>query len=111
MAANQSLSTAYLLKEQFQSVYYYKTEGWAKRYLMQWCALAKESELKPFIRLAKGFIKSSKEIVAYAKHKITSGKIESFNNQIARIIHRSCGVSNLDYLFIRLRHATVMRSA
>ncbi|MFT5883247.1 MAG: hypothetical protein ACI9FG_001760, partial [Crocinitomicaceae bacterium] len=31
--------------------------------------------------------------------------------QIARIIHRSCGVSNFDYLFIRLRHATIMRSA
>lgn len=111
MAANQSLSTAYLLKEQFQSVYHYKSEGWAKRYLLQWCALAQESELKPFVRLAKGFLKSTKEIVSYAKHKITSGKIESFNNQIARIIHRSCGVSNLDYLFIRLRHATVMRSA
>jgi len=111
MAANQSLTTAYLLKEQFQAVYHYKSVGWAKRYLAQWCALALESGLKPFARLARGFTKSSRQIVSYVKHKITSGKIESFNNQVARIIHRSCGVSDLDYLFIRLRHKTVMRNA
>lgn len=111
MAANQSLNTAYLLKEQFQTVYHYKSVGWAKRYLTQWCKLALESRLKSFARLAKGFTKSSAQIVSYVKHKITSGKIESFNNQIARIIHRSCGVVDLDYLFIRLRHATVMRNA
>ena len=111
IAANQSLSTAYLLKEQFQTVYHYKSVGWAKRYLRQWCKLALESGLKSFGRLAKGFTKSSEQIVSYVKHKITSGKIESFNNQIARIIHRSCGVADLDYLFIRLRHATVMRNA
>jgi transposase len=111
LGANQALTTAYLLKEQFQAVYHYKSVGWAKRYLAQWCALALESGLKPFERLARGFSKSSHQIVSYVKHKITSGKIESFNNQIARIIHRSCGVVNLDYLFIRLRHATVMRNA
>jgi transposase len=69
-----------------------------------------ESGLKPFARLAKGFTKSSQQTVSYVKHKITSGKIENFNNQIARIIHRSYGVSDLDYLFIRLRHKTVMRN-
>ena len=111
MAANQSLSTAHLLKEQFQAVYHYKSAGWAKRYLAQWCTLALESGLKPFARLARGFTKSSDQIVSYVRHKITSGKIESFNNQIARIIHRSCGVADLAYLFIRLRHATVMRNA
>ena len=111
MTTNESLSTAYLLKEQFQTVYHYKSVGWAQRYLAQWCELALESGLKSFVRLAKGFIKSSSQIVSYVKHRITSGKIESFNNQIARIIHRSCGVTDLDYLFIRLRHSTVMRNA
>lgn len=111
IGANQALSTAYLLKEQFQTVYHYESVGWAKRYLAQWCTLAQESGLKSFVRLAKGFSKSIHQIVSYVKHKITSGKIESFNNQIARIIHRSCGIADLDYLFIRLRHATVMHDA
>ena len=111
LTANLPLSVAYQLKEQFQAVYEYKRTGWAKRYLKQWCDLAMESGLEPFIRLAKGFTKSSEQIVSYVKHKITSGKIEGFNNQIARVIHRSCGVRDLEYLFMRLRHTAVMRNA
>ena len=30
----------------------------------------------------------------------TSGRIESFNNQIARLIHRAGGMTNLRHLFI-----------
>jgi hypothetical protein len=37
------------------------------------------------------------------KHRITSGKIESFNNQIARLIHRACGMTNLGHLFLKMR--------
>jgi transposase len=107
---NESISTAYILKEQFQTVYTYKSKGWAKRYLSQWCEMARESCLAPFERLAKGFERGSDQIVSYIKHKITSGKIEGFNNLISRIIHRSCGISNLDYLYIRMRHDSIMRS-
>jgi len=108
--ANQSISTAYLLKEQFSAVYQYKREGWARKYLEKWCELAESSGLKPFIKLAKGFRKSASEIVSYIKHKITSGKIEGTNNLISRIVHRSCGVQDLDYLYARLRHDSVIRS-
>jgi len=110
MQVNETLSTAYVLKEQFQTVYTYQLEGWARRYLTRWCDMARESGLPPFLRLAKGFEKGSDHIVSYIKHKVTSGRIEGFNNLISRIIHRSCGISNLSYLFIRLRHETVMRS-
>jgi len=93
--ANQSISTAYLLKEQFSAVYQYKREGWARKYLERWCELAESSGIKPFIKLAKGFRKSASEIVSYIKHKITSGKIEGTNNLISRIVHRSCGASKI----------------
>ena len=107
---NEPISTAYLLKEQFSVVYQYKKEGWARKYLEKWCELAENSGLKAFIKLAKGFRKSASEIVSYVKHKITSGKIEGTNNLISRIVHRSCGVQDLDYLYARLRHDSVMRS-
>lgn len=106
--ANQSISKAYLMKEQFRCIYEYKSAGWAKKALMNWCEMAKESKLKPFVTLAKGFVKDALNIVSYAKHRITSGRIEGFNNLISRIIHRSCGVTNLTYLFYRLRHASLM---
>lgn len=109
-ASNQSISSAYMIKEQFSAVYTYKTEGWARRYLTKWCSLAASSGLKSFKKLAKSFMKSADEIVSYAKHRITSGRIEGFNNLLSRVVHRSCGVRDLDYLYARLRHDSVMRS-
>ena len=107
--ANEPISTAYQLSEQFRAIYYYKSEGWAKRALFAWCDLADASGLQPFQRLAKGFRKQCSRITSYIKHKVTSGLIEGFNSQISKIIQRACGIANLDYLFLRLRHQSVMR--
>ena len=106
---NESISIAYQLSEQFRAIYYYKREGWAKRALNAWCDLADASGLKPFRRLAKGFRKQSSRITSYIKYKVTSGRIEGFNSQIAKIVQRACGIANLDYLFLRLRHQSIMR--
>jgi transposase len=38
------------------------------------------------------------EILNFCEHRITLGPLESFNNTVARIIHRACGVTDLDYL-------------
>ena len=43
----------------------------------------------------------------YCKHKITTGPLEAFNNTISRIIHRACGVRNMDYLFLKLRQESL----
>jgi len=107
--ANESISTAYLLSEQFRAIYYYKREGWAKRALSSWCDLADSSDLEPFQRLARGFRKQCSRITSYIKHKVTSGRIEGFNSQISKLIQRACGIADLDYLFLRLRHQSVMR--
>ena len=107
--ANENISTAYLLSEQFRAIYYYQREGWARRALMSWCDLADSSRLEPFRRLARGFRKQCSRITSYIKHKVTSGRIEGFNSHMSKIIQRACGIANLDYLFLRLRHQTVMR--
>lgn len=109
-ASNQAISTAYMIKEQFSAVYKYKREAWARRYLTKWCDLAASSGLEPFEKLAKSLMKSANEIVSYAKHRITSGRIEGFNNLLSRVVHRSCGVRDLSYLYARLRYESVMRS-
>jgi hypothetical protein len=40
-------------------------------------------------------------------HHITTGPLEGFNNTISRIIHRACGVRNMDYLFLKLRQESL----
>lgn len=110
LAANAKLSTAYILKEQFRSLFSYKKIGWAKRALKAWCEMAANSELAPFRRLAKTFGSQIDRVCGFVKHQLTSGRIEGFNNLMSRIIHRACGIRDMDYLELRLRHHTVMRS-
>jgi hypothetical protein len=61
-------------------------------------------------RLARGFTKQSARVCGFVKHGLTLGLIEGFNNLIARIIHKACGMRDLDYLELKLRHRSVIRS-
>jgi transposase len=44
------------------------------------------------------------------KNWMTSGIIEGFNNLVARIVHKACGIRDRDYLELKLRHHSIMRS-
>ncbi len=105
---NEGICTAYLIKEQFGCVYEEVDEEHSRQRLDDWCQMALMSRLKPFERLGRSFMRGSKQIVSYAKHRLTSGRIEGFNNLIARIVHRACGIRDLDYLYARLRYESVM---
>ena len=105
LEVNEELSIAYQLK----AIFGYQRQGWALRALDQWCEMAQTSELSSFQRLARGFHKQRERVCADVKHRLTSGKIEGFNNLLSRIIHRACGIRDLDYLEMKLRHQSVMR--
>lgn len=111
VALNSNLTNAYLLKEDFRSIYQtVKTPAQAANRLQDWCASAIASAVHPLCRFARGLLRDLDCFTAYFKHRITSGPIEAFNNQIARLIHRSCGVSNLDYLFLKLRAQSLQQN-
>lgn len=101
---NEPIALSYILKEDFRWIYsscHGVTE--AIRKLRRWCRSALASGILPLCRFAKGLLKDLSAAAAYFRHRITSGLIEGFNNQIARLIHRSCGITNLDYLFYKMR--------
>lgn len=100
---NAELNIAYILKEAFSHAWGYTYPKRAENYLRQWVAWAEESAVKPLTRFARGVWRARKGILAFCRHPITNGRIEGFNNQIARILHRSCGVKSLRYLFLQLR--------
>lgn len=101
---NERLSVAYVLKEEFRSIYETSTSvRSASMRLRRWCESVFASGIEPMQRFAKGVLRDLKEITAYFEHHITSGRIEAFNNQIARLIHRACGMTNLKHLFLKMR--------
>ena len=70
---------------------------------------ALSSGIKAFQRLARGFQRGAERIVNYAKHKLTSGRIEGFNSLISKLFIKARGVKDLEYMELRLRYASIMR--
>lgn len=101
--ANESLHVAYVLKEAFGQLWTYVYAKSAENYLRKWVSWAEESAVGPLQRFARGLWKARHGIISFARHAVTNGKIESLNNQVARLLHRSCGVRNLKYLFLQIR--------
>ena len=108
---NSQLTRAYLLKEDFRGIYQTThTPERAQSSLSDWCVAALASGLQPVCRFARGLLRDVEGFTAYFKHRITSGPIEAFNNQMARFIHRSCGITNLDYLFLKMRAQSLQQN-
>jgi transposase len=92
-----------LLKDALKSLWAYVYPKSAGKYLDKWVSWAKESELKPLMKFAKGLDRDRKEILSFIRHRVTSAKIEAFNATISRIVKRACGYRDLDYLFLKIR--------
>lgn len=100
---NENLSKVYILKDGLKRLWAYSKRAWARKYLHRWVQWALEAGLDALTRFAKGLLKAEEEILNYCLYPITCGPLEAFNNTISRILHRSCGIQNLDYLFLKLR--------
>lgn len=101
--ANEQLFQAYLLKDALKHLWTYQYPKWAGKYLDQWISWAKETDLQPIIKFAKGLNRDRAEIISCTKHRITSAKLEAFNGVINRIVKKACGYRDLEYLYLKIR--------
>ena len=104
---NRSLATVYVLKDALRPLWDYTYRGAAAKYLAKWCRWAAVSGVEPLRRFGRSLERAEDEILNFCKHRITLGPLEGFNNLISRIMHRACGVTNLDYLFLKLRQESL----
>lgn len=111
LKANKNLNTCYILADALRHLWSYRYRTWAERYLDRWCEWAFASHLKPIERFARSIQKHADGILNYFKYQITQGPIESFNNLIARAVHRACGLKDLDYLYLKLRQMSLNKAA
>jgi transposase len=109
LEANQDLNLVYLLKDYLKQVWTYTYRKCAEKTLLGWIGIAADSGIRELNRFAKGLDEAKDQILSFCKHRITSAKIEAFNNIVSRVIHKACGVSNLDYLFLKLRQESLQR--
>lgn len=109
LALNHDLSVVYLLKDAFKAVWTYTYRKGADKCLTPWIAMATESGIAELKRFAAGLLGAKEQILNFCQHRITSARIEAFNTIVSRVIHKACGVSNLDFLFLKLRQESLQR--
>jgi len=104
---NRNLAVCYVLKDAFKKLWDYQRLGPAARYFTKWVQYTMVSGVEALRTFGQKLVKCKDEILNFCKHSITTGPLEAFNNTVSRLIHRACGVRNLDYLFLKLRQESL----
>ena len=103
---NLSSVKAYLLKEDFQRFWAYKSPAWADKFLEDWATRTMKSKLEPMKKVAK-MLRSHKELILNwfrADGQLSSGPVEGLNNKAKLAVKKAYGFKSLKCLKIALYH-------
>ena len=84
---------AYLLKEDFQLFWGYKSPYWAGKFLDRWCTRTMRSHIEPMKKVAK-MLRAHRPLILNwfkAKGQISSGAVEGFNNKAKLTTRKTYG--------------------
>jgi len=104
---NANLNSVYVLKEALKRLWTYTYPACARRYLHAWVSWANDAGIPLLTRFATALLRDQQELVDYCRYPFTTGRLEGFNNTVSRLVHRACGIRNLDYLFLKLRQESM----
>lgn len=104
---NMSLNTLYVLKEQLQALWLSESYEAMQTSLEQWCEMAEESNLIYLKKFAKSLRKHREGICNFAKHKLTSARIEAENISIGMIRKRARGIRDTEYFKLKIRQSSM----
>jgi transposase len=104
---NRNLALVDVLKDDLRQLWEYRYPGAAVKYLRRWVYWTQVSGIEALRKFGRGLLKAKQEVLNFCKYRITTGPLEAFNNTVSRIIHRACGMQNLDYLFLKLRQESI----
>jgi transposase len=98
---------AYLLKEQFQQLWEYRSPAWAGKFLDAWCTQTMRSRIEPMKQFART-IRAHRELVLNyfrARKRFSSGVVEGLNNKAKVTMRKSYGFRTFRSTEIALYHA------
>jgi transposase len=112
-AANRRLFKAYVLREQLDRLWTYKTRPGVLNFLMGWFKALRWQRLPEMERLGDFLLKHIDGIAAYCDHHVRFGVVESINTTIKAVLRRARGMRDEAMLLLKLKWATArpIRSA
>ena len=97
---------AYLMREDFQRFWQYRSAHWAGRFLDEWCVRAMRSQLTPMKKMA-GTLRGHRELLLNwfrAKGEYSSGCVEGLNGKAKLAIRKAYGFKSYETIEIALYH-------
>jgi len=104
---NSNLNTLYVLKEQLQVLWNATAFDDMASQLESWCQIADQSNMLYLKKFAKSLRRHSVGICNYAKHKLTSARIEAGNISIGMIRKRARGIRDTEYFKLKIRQTSL----
>ena len=105
LAANQSLMTVYVLRDDLKRLWRYRHSGYAKRLWEGWYQRAMESDIAALIQFANRLKPYLKGILAHCRHPLHTSVLEGINNRIKVIKRMAYGYRDEAYFFLKIRAA------
>ena len=97
---------AYLLREEFQRVWEYKSAWWAGRFLDEWTGRVMRSRLEPMKKIARS-IRAHRPLILnwfHARGQVSSGAVEGLNNKVKLVTRKSYGFRTAKVAKLALLH-------
>lgn len=105
LAANQSLMTVYVLKEDLKRLWRYRHAGYARRLWQGWYERALQSGIAPLVKFAQRLRPYLEGILAHCRHPLHTSVLEGINNRIKVIKRMAYGFRDEAYFFLKIRAA------
>jgi len=98
---------AYLLREEFQRLWEYKSAAWAGKFLDEWTGRVMRSRLEPMKKIARS-IRSHRPLILNwfrARGAVSAGAVEGLNNKVKLVTRKSYGFRTADVAKLALLHS------
>ena len=99
---NEPLLKGYLLKEALCELWNQPDVQSARHCFKEWLQMAQETGITLLQRLAMTFRSYMEGILAWWKHRISSGRMEGINNKIRTMLRKAYGLRDEHYFILKL---------
>jgi len=105
LAANASLTTVHVLKDQLKTLWFADDETTARSAWQEWADMALGSGIDALVHFARKLEPYLEGIVSSARHRLNTSVLEGMNNRIKVIKRMAYGYRDTAYFFLKIRAA------
>lgn len=97
---------AYLMREDFQRFWTYRSPIWAGKFLDEWCTRAMRSKMEPMKQMARTLRKHRELLLNWfaANGELSSGSVEGMNSKAKLAMKKAYGFKSYETIEIALYH-------